>query len=112
MKWITREVKMFKYVFANIDLETGRAFNMREKYLPQPMGQRAIKAECESNNNSVMIHKEEFTVRYALPLEYFVKACEEYAIKVAEGTAPAYNGMDDDESADDTDDGTSDDMDD
>lgn len=88
MKCITREVKMYKYIFANIDLKTGSAYNMQEKYSSNPMGQRAIKAFCESNN-AVMIHKEDIPVKYSLPLELFVKACEEYAVEVAEGRAPA-----------------------
>lgn len=98
MKCITREVKMYKYIFANIDLKTGSAYNMQEKYSPNPMGQRAVKAFCENNNNAIMIHKEDIPVKYSLPLELFVKACEDYAVEVAEGRAPAITTDDEVES--------------
>lgn len=89
MKFISREVKMYKYVFANIDLETGTAVNMQEIFTASPMGQRALKSFCEEHNNAVLIHKDTTTVRYAMPLDLFVKACEEYSVFVADGTAPA-----------------------
>lgn len=87
MKCITREMKMYKYIFANIDLASGTVHNTREFHVPVPMSRKAIKERCEADN-SVMIHKEEFVVRYSLPLSKFVEACEAYAAEVAAGNEP------------------------
>lgn len=88
MKCITREVKMYRYIFANIDLETGTAYNLKEFFKPSPMGQREIRRYCEDNNQAVLIRKEEIPTKYSLPLDRFVVACSEYAALVEAGEAP------------------------
>lgn len=87
MKTITREVMMYRYVFANIDLATGTAHNMVDINKPEPMGHRAIKAYCEAHDNAVLIHKDQGSVKYSMPLSLFVQTCEEYAKQVEAGEA-------------------------
>lgn len=101
MKCITREVKMYNYIFANIDLETGSAYNLKEFTLPQPMGQREIRKYCEENNQAVLIKKSTEPRKFALPLADFVQYCEEYAEKVKAGTAPPITPEDEAESDND-----------
>ena len=99
MKLITREVKMYKYTFANIDIQTGNATNMQEVTIPEPMGMRDQRKYSAEHDNAILIHTEEFSRKFAMPLSEFIKCCEWYAEKVAEGEAEAITDSDEEETA-------------
>ena len=81
MKFITREVKIYTHIFANIDLSTGQAINMISIEKPYPMKSRELMKYQKDNNNAVLIGVNEETIKCSLPVELFVQACKDYALK-------------------------------
>lgn len=82
MKTITREVKLYSYTFANIDVTTGQTSNMHTIERPYPMTQKAIREYCANHDGSIMVKTDEVTRKYSMPVDDFIKACEEYAARV------------------------------
>ena len=104
MKTITRMVKMHSYVFANIDITSGKAHNMTTITRPTPMGSREISAYCKEHNDAVKISHTESDEKFQLPLDVFVNACRSYAAMVAAGQAEPIPDNAEDENSDDSDD--------
>lgn len=100
MKTITREIKIYRYVFANVDIATGTIADKHTVENPVPLTRKQKKQYSEQWNNAVMVHTEEVPTRYSLPLTDFIKACEDYAAKVAAGKAKPITEDDIEESDD------------
>lgn len=79
MKIITREVTMYSYTFANIDLVSGKALNIETVTSPDPLTKKDISAQCASRGGALCIASEVTKEKYSLPLSDFVAACMEYA---------------------------------
>lgn len=79
MKCITREVTMYNYTFANIDVTTGQAHNISTVSRPTPFGARELAQFCKSHGDCVKIRQEEVTEKFSLPITEFVNACRIYA---------------------------------
>ena len=79
MKVITREVTMYRYVFGKFDLSTGQAKDLTEINRPVPLKRQEVDTISKSTGGAILMHKETSKVKYSLPLEEFVKACNEYA---------------------------------
>lgn len=82
MKSITREIIIHHYAFANIDLASGQAVNIVKFSTPIPMSSREINVYSKAHDNRVMIGHTEEPVKYSLPLDRFVEACEAYAAEI------------------------------
>ena len=79
MKNITREVKIYDYTIANIDLENGTAVNRRTISGPDPLGQRELARVCKDNDNAVVIHSGTHMEKFSMPLSLFTDICRAYA---------------------------------
>lgn len=99
MKLITREVRVYKYTFANVDVGSGVLMNKITITRPEKITRAEKKQISEQNNGAIMVHIDQDSVRYSLPVTEFIAACENYAERVAAGEAEAI-----DETADDQDD--------
>lgn len=83
MKFITREVTIYTYYFANVDIATGNATNLVSVSLTDKMTSREIKKKCVALNGAVHLRTTEHNEKYSLPLQDFVRACAEYAERIA-----------------------------
>ena len=99
MNTITRVIKMYTYRFANIDIISGKAENITTITRATPMGSREIAKYCKDHNDAVKIQTAEELVKYSLPVEMFVNACQQYAQLVASGQATAITDDDGDENS-------------
>lgn len=79
MKVITREITMYRYVFGKFDLSTGQAKDLTEVNRPVPLKRSEVDAISKETGGAILMHKETTKVKYSLPLEEFVRACNEYA---------------------------------
>lgn len=79
MKVITRDVKVYTYTFAMVDVATGNATEMKKVITAEPLTRSGMKEFIEKNPGFICIHKDEKNVKYSLPLTNFVAACEAYA---------------------------------
>lgn len=79
MKTITREIIVYAYTFAHIDLETKTWVNPFTVEKLEPMGMREIQRTCVENDNAVLITSDKRAEKYSLPVEKFVEACKEHA---------------------------------
>lgn len=83
MKFITREVTIYTYRFANVDIATGNATNIVSVSVYDKLSLRQIKKKCEELNGAIHISTEEHNEKYSLPVQEFVRACAEYAERIA-----------------------------
>ena len=88
MKFITREVTIYTYHFANVDIVTGNATNIVSVSVSDKLSLRQIKKRCEELNGAICIRTDEHNEKYSLPLQEFVRACAEYAERIAASHEP------------------------
>lgn len=88
MKFITREVTIYTYYFANVDIATGNATNLVSVSLTDKMSSREIKKKCVELNGAVHLRTTEHNEKYSLPVQEFVSACAEYAERIAASYEP------------------------
>lgn len=94
MSKITRTVTMYKYVFGVIDLDTGKATNVRCVTIPRRLKNKDIKNYCKEYE-CIFFNEQTFERRYSLPIEEFVHACEEYASNLSHEIYAEENDTDD-----------------
>lgn len=87
MKTITREINTHNYTFAKYDVATGQTYAVETVTTVSPMTRKEIHEHCNTFG-CVMLHTATEKVRYSLPLEIFVRACEEYARVEAAAVPP------------------------
>lgn len=94
MKFITREVTIYTYYFANVDIATGNATNLVSMSLTDKMSSREIKKKCVELNGAVHLRTTEHNEKYSLPVQEFVRACVEYAERIDASYKPgdSYEG--------------------
>lgn len=91
MKFITREVTIYTYYFANVDIATGKATNLVSVSLTDKMSSREIKKRCVELNGAVHLRTTEHNEQYSLPVQEFVRACAEYAERISASHEPDDN---------------------
>lgn len=101
MKLITREVRVYKHTFANVDVSNGVLKNKITITQPEKLTRAEKKAISEANNGAIMVNVEQETVRYSLPLTEFIAACEDYAKRVEAGESEPITADDSDDQEDD-----------
>ena len=82
MKFITREVTIYTYYFANVDIATGNTTNLVSMSLTDKMSSREIKKKCVELNGAVYLRTTEHNEKYSIPIQEFVRACAEYAERI------------------------------
>lgn len=82
MKFITREVTIYTYYFANVDIATGNTTNLVSMSLTDKMSSREIKKKCVELNGAVHLRTTEHNEKYSIPIQEFVRACAEYAERI------------------------------
>lgn len=78
MKLITREVTVYTYTFAHVNLQAGKITDMESIDYVEQLSQKEVKDKADELGKQFM-KKEERKVKCSLPLELFVSACAEYA---------------------------------
>lgn len=95
MKFITREVTIYTYHFANVDIATGNATNIVSVSVSDKLSLRQIKKKCEELNGAIHIRTDECNQKCSLPVQEFVRACAEYAERIAASHGSGDNYEDD-----------------
>lgn len=83
MKVISRNVTVYAYKFANVDLDTGNIANVMVRRTVVPMSLREIQ-RYGTEHNVFHVRTDKEVVRYVLPLERFVEAATAYAAENGE----------------------------
>ena len=89
MKVITREIKIHTYTFGRYDVATGQVRDSFTVSRPKPLTRGEIKEITAENKGALMVHRDITPTRYTMPVEDYIKACEQYAARVAAGEAEA-----------------------
>lgn len=87
MKTITREINTHSYTFAKYDVATGQTYAVETVTTVSPMTKKDINEYCHTSG-CVLVYTSAEKVRYSLPLEIFVRACEAYARAEAAAVPP------------------------
>ena len=87
MKVITREIKIHTYTFGKYDVATGKVMDSFTVSVPKPLTRGEIKQITAEHKGALMVHRDITPTRYTMPVEEYIKACEEYAARVAAGEA-------------------------
>lgn len=88
MKVISREVTLYNYTFGKYDVFTGKIMEPQTVTRTAPFGQRELAAYTK-DSGLAMVHAEEFSRKYELPLDLFIAACEAYAEKTEDAAITA-----------------------
>ena len=89
MKFITREIKMYCYTFAKVNVATGtveESFTIRQ---PDKLTREQKKAIAEEHDWAVLVQTTRESEKYSMPVSEYITACKEYAERVARGEAEA-----------------------
>lgn len=95
MKLISREITLYSYTFANIDVSSGMAINMFTIEQASPLTNAEHRKISGVNNGAVVINKSSEKKRFAMPVDDFISACREYA-KTLNNKESTNNGNDND----------------
>lgn len=79
MKLITREIKIYKYTFGKINIDSNTVYDLFTVERVEPMSKRALAAVSAENDGAVMLKEEMEARKFALPLELFVEASVRYS---------------------------------
>lgn len=103
MKTITREIKMLKYTFANVEVSGENTSVTSVNYVEsaKKLTRAETRAYSQQFGGAIIVATQEFTKKYVIPVEWFIKACEEYAAAVEAGEI---DGIDEDSEDDEEDD--------
>lgn len=82
MKMITREIIQTRYEFGKVDVESGSIFDVMDYVSVKPMTKKEIADYCKANGDCLLLRHSPIRVRYTLPVERFISACEQYAEEV------------------------------
>ena len=98
MKIITRSIKLHVYTFAHVDVTNNKLTDSFTVKLPSKITREQSKRISKEHNGVIRVADTIETVKYSLPLEDFLTACENYAERVAAGdAAPVEDGEEYDE---------------
>ena len=78
MKYITREIKIYRYTFGKINIDDNSVYGLTTKETAEPLGKREIAAICESGDGCVLLKREAALEKFAMPVQRFVDECREY----------------------------------
>lgn len=87
MKTITREIKMNVYTFANVDVANGALINVFEVESVKSLTRKEKTEISKNHGDAILVKAYSKSYKYSLPVENFIKACEDYAKQVENGEA-------------------------
>lgn len=96
MKYITRELKIYKYTFGKIDVDNNTVYDVFTQETANRLSKRAIGKVCEAADGAVLLKKETLMQKFAMPVDKFIEECRAYS-------AAAVDDVDDDTDDEDED---------
>lgn len=83
-KTISREITIHVYKFAHVDAASMQMTDLVDVQSPVALGIRQQAAKSKELDGRLCVGQETKSVKYELPIDRFIAACEEYAKEVQE----------------------------